>query len=219
MQDWFYVQSATYGSYYISVEINGYDVYKVTLSYYNPENNLVNYPTDETTTGNKIYARKRYKQLMKRAEEDLYGWNYGIENPTWEFNQSDWGSIKEYIFSSSMPGKSNYQFQWVEDDYTGGNIIVVYGQLANGNYFSASDANYDAYILDSDPRVEHNGELDGAVVGDDYGWLEEHSVVELSEDEQIKFWIALLNYCKKNNIKLYTYADYDAAIKELKSLL
>ena len=69
------------------------------------------------------------------------------------------------------------------------------------------------------PRVEHNGELDGAVVGDDYGWLKEHSVVELSEEEQLKFWIALLKYCKKNNIALYTYDDYDAALNELRACL
>ena len=126
--------------------------------------------------------------------------------------------MKRYVNSGSA-NKSNYNFKWIEDDYTGGNIIVVYGQLANGNYFSVSDANYDAYILDSDPRVEHNGELDGTVVGDDYGWLKEHSVVTLSEEEQILFWISLLQYCKKNNIELYTYADYDAAINELKASL
>ena len=126
--------------------------------------------------------------------------------------------MKRYVNSDSA-NKSNYNFKWVEDDYTGGNIIVVYGQLADGNYFSASDANYDAYILDSDPRVEHNGELDGTVVGDDYGWLKEHSVVELSEEEQLKFWIALLKYCKKNNIALYTYDDYDATLNELRASL
>ena len=127
--------------------------------------------------------------------------------------------MKQYIFSSNGLGNSKYQFKWIEDDYTGGNIIVVYGQLANGNYFSASDANYDAYILDSDPRVAHNGELDGSVVGDDYGWLEEHSVVKLSEEEQLIFWIALLKYCKKNNIALYTYDDYDAALHTLRDYL
>lgn len=126
--------------------------------------------------------------------------------------------MKRYVNSDSA-NKSNYNFKWVEDDYTGGNIVVVYGQLANGNYFSASDADYTAYILDSDPRVEHNGELDGSVVGDDYGWLKEHSVVELSEEEQLKFWIALLKYCKKNNIALYTYDDYDAALNELRACL
>lgn len=210
MQDWFYVQSATYGSYYISVEINGYDVYKVTLSYYNPENNLVNYPTDETTTGNKIYARKRYKQLMKRAEEDLYGWNYGIENPTWEFNQSDWGSIKEYIFSSSKLSKSNYQFKWIDDIYLGGNMIGVYGQLANGDYFYTNDSVDGVWFLNANPAEMLEYWTDDYW----YDWLKEHEVSGLDGKEFYKFWIDLFKYCKKTGFELSTYEDLDYAIKE-----
>lgn len=210
MQDWFYVQSATYGSYYISVEINGYDVYKVTLSYYNPENNLVNYPTDETTTGNKIYARKRYKQLMKRAEEDLYGWNYGIENPTWEFNQSDWGSIKEYIFSSSKPSKSNYQFKWIADTYLGGNMIGVYGQLANGDYFYTNDSIDGVWFLNANPTEMLEYWTDDYW----YDWLKEHEVRGLDGKEFYKFWIDVFKYCKKTGFELSTYEDLDYAIEE-----
>ena len=185
MQDWFYVQSATYGSYYISVEINGYDVYKVTLSYYNPENNLVNYPTDETTTGNKIYARKRYKQLMKRAEEDLYGWNYGIENPTWEFNQSDWGSIKEYIFSSSKLSKSR-------------------------DYFYTNDSIDGVWFLNANPAEMLEYWTDDYW----YDWLKEHEVGSLDGKEFYKFWIDLFKYCKKTGFELSTYEDLDYAIEE-----
>lgn len=103
MQDWFNVQSAYYGRYDINVEINGYDVYKVSMSYYNTDTNMVDYPTDETVTGNRAYAKRRYKQLMKKAEEDDYGWNYGIDNPTWEFTTNTvLESVKPYILASTQ---------------------------------------------------------------------------------------------------------------------
>lgn len=210
MQDWFYVQSATYGSYYISVEINGYDVYKVALSYYNPDTNMVDYPTDETTTGNKAYARRRYKQLMKRAEENFYGWNCGIENPTWEFNQSDWKSTQKYIFSSSMPSKSNYQFKWIDDTYLGGNMIGVYGQLANGDYFYTNDSIDGVWFLNANPAEMLEYWTDDYW----YDWLKEHEVGGLDGKEFYKFWIDLFKYCKKTGFELSTYEDLDYAIKE-----
>ena len=126
--------------------------------------------------------------------------------------------MKRYIQSTT--GKSNWNFKWVDDEYTGGNIINVYGQLTNGDYFHASDANYDAFILDSDPMVKHNGEdYDGTFYGDDYNWLVEHSTVQLSDEDMVRFWIALFNYCKKNKIELDTYDNYDEAIKALKAEL
>ena len=62
MQDWFFVQSAEYGRYYIDVEINGYDVYKVSLYVQDePGSATLGFPYDETTTGKKEYAKRRYK--------------------------------------------------------------------------------------------------------------------------------------------------------------
>ena len=127
--------------------------------------------------------------------------------------------MKRYI--SAGAGIPRYKFKWVNDEYTGGNIIIAYGQLEEGRYFSASYADYDAFILDADPMVEHNEptKYSGDYYGDDYDWLLEHSVVNMTEQDMIKFWISLLQYCKRNNIHLYTYDNYDAAIRELKSML
>ena len=99
MQDWFDVQSASYGHYDICVEINGYDVYRVSMAYYHPDTHMVDYPVDETVTGNKAYARRRYKELMKRAEEDMYGWNSQfVCEPEWNLSTNTaLKSIKPYV--------------------------------------------------------------------------------------------------------------------------
>lgn len=98
MQDWFFVQSAILGHYYVCVDINGYDVYQVTLSYYLPDTNTVKSPTDKSILQSKASARRKYKQLMKKAEDDLYGW--GNEG-TWEFDKNTGlSSIQPYFLES-----------------------------------------------------------------------------------------------------------------------
>lgn len=213
MQDWFFVQSAEYGRYYIDVEINGYDVYKVSLYVQDePGSATLGFPYDETTTGKKEYAKRRYKQFMKKAEADEYGVNTYVENPTWVFDQSDWESTQQYIFSSSKSGKSNYQFKWIEDEYLGGNMIAVYGQLTNGGYFYTNDSNEYVWFLNADPKEMVD------TVEDDYwyDWLEEYEVDGISDQEYYKFWISIFRYCQKTGYQLYTYEDLDYAISEFK---
>lgn len=98
MQDWFYVQSASYGYYYIDIEINGYDVYRISMYHSEPGSGMLGYPVDQTTTGNKAYVKKRYRQFMQYAEDDMYGWNCMIaSDPEWEFDESDWPSVAKFI--------------------------------------------------------------------------------------------------------------------------
>ena len=97
MQEWFFVQSAAYGYYYIEIEINSYDVYRISIARWNPETSMVNYPVEKTTTRDKAYARKRYKQFMQVAESDLYGWNNYADELIWELDESNMPSIAEYI--------------------------------------------------------------------------------------------------------------------------
>jgi len=97
MQDWFFVQSAAYGDYYIEIEINNYDVYRISIALWDPDTSMVNYPVEQTTTGSRTYAKKRYKQFMQYAEEDLYGWNTYVDVIDWEFDENDMPSISKYI--------------------------------------------------------------------------------------------------------------------------
>lgn len=121
--------------------------------------------------------------------------------------------MKIYI-KSNKSTKSN-DFMWVEDIYTGGNAIIVYGQLSDGSYFYAGDADYSAYILDADPMAENGDD----VVSDDMEWILEHSIVDMSELDSYKFWLSLFEYCKNNNIHLYTYDNYNPVIRELKDMI
>jgi len=114
-----------------------------------------------------------------------------------------------------------YRIKWLDTDYTGGNTDVVWGQFTDGNYFYGGSGNYSAYILDENPGEYHNNpeEYDGVQYGDDYNWLLEHSVVELSEREEVEFWIYLINYCQRNKIRLFTYDNPNIVLRELKSFL
>ena len=119
------------------------------------------------------------------------------------------------IYSASNGSK--FRIKWAESEYTGGNIDVVWGQLTNGNYFYASDFMYTAYIVNENPGEYHNGEYDGSQFGDDELWRSEHTVVELSEKEQLEFWLSLVKYCQNNNVPLSD--NYDAYIQEIKECL
>ena len=103
----------------------------------------------------------------------------------------------------SATNVSKFRIKWAESQYTSGNIDIVWGQLTDGNYFYASDADYTVSIVNENPGEEHNGEYDGFQYGDDYGWVEKHEVVRLSEKEELEFWLYLVNYCFRNNIALY----------------
>ena len=120
--------------------------------------------------------------------------------------------MKKYIKEST----SNPKFKWIEDEYLGGNMLGVYGQLADGTYFYGDDGDCFVWFLDTDPREMFKLEYSS----DWNDWLADHDIGDThTEKDGYQFWIALFRYCKKNNIKLYNYVDYDAAIQELKECL
>lgn len=118
--------------------------------------------------------------------------------------------------------RNPYKFKSANGDYSGGGITIFYGELADGTYFYADDANYDVTIVDLDPSVEHDGtEYDGVMLGDDWGWIEDHAVKFLdTEKEGPDFWLSLYDYCKKSNSdvsKWYDFENHIAEINELKT--
>ncbi len=113
----------------------------------------------------------------------------------------------------SSNNTSAFNIKSINDEYLGGNMLAVYGQLANGTYFYGTDADYFMWIVDADPKVIFDMEDD-----DWFDWLDEHSVKDISEDDATKLWIKLFQYCKKNNIQLsgYDIDKYPEAIDYLK---
>lgn len=99
MQDWFYVQSGTYGNYYIRVEVSNYGTYKITLSEVISDG-LVGHAVDYAITLNKSYAKRKYIKFAWDAELDIYGWNGQLGGLSWEFDVSDMNSVKEYVLSN-----------------------------------------------------------------------------------------------------------------------
>ena len=100
MQNWFFVQSAEYGKYYIEVDVNGYGTYKIWIGMLHSDDSVGN-PVDELTTSNKSSARRKYNKFIQDAETDSYGWNSHIDNLTWEFNtNTSLNSVQEYILSN-----------------------------------------------------------------------------------------------------------------------
>ena len=100
MQDWFFVQSAEYGKYYIEVDINDYGVYNIWIGMLYSDGSVGN-PANKLTTSNKSSARRKYNKFIQDAETDFYGWNSHIDNLTWEFNTNTaLNSVQEYILSN-----------------------------------------------------------------------------------------------------------------------
>ncbi len=100
MQNWFFVQSAEYGKYYIEVDINDYGTYNIWIGMLYSDGSVGN-PVDELTTSNKSSARRKYNKFIQDAETDSYGWNSHIDNLTWEFNtNTSLNSVQEYILSN-----------------------------------------------------------------------------------------------------------------------
>lgn len=122
--------------------------------------------------------------------------------------------MKKYIKSESqlLP---YYKFQWIQDEYLGGNAIAVYGQLTDGVYFYTNDASEGVWFLDADPSEMLTYWEDDYW----YNWLKEHELGSADNREYYRFWIDLFNYCKENGIQLSTYDDYDATIEEFKAAI
>jgi len=100
MQNWFFVQSAEYGKYYIEVDINDYGTYNIWIGMLYSDGSVGN-PVDELTTSNKSSARRKYNKFIQDAETDSYGWNSHIDNITWGFNtNTSLNSVQEYILSN-----------------------------------------------------------------------------------------------------------------------
>jgi len=117
-----------------------------------------------------------------------------------------------------LESKNKWNFKYVNEEYTGGGISLFYGQLADGTYFLGDDDMYDVRLLDSDPQAEaRNGYYD--FVSDDPAWQEEHLVRDLNtETESPDFWLALYDFCKKNDsiTSAYGIDEHIDEIKELK---
>lgn len=117
-----------------------------------------------------------------------------------------------------LESKNKWNFKYVEEEYTGGGISIFYGQLADGTYFLGVDDMYDVRLLDSDPQVKDENEMYGVYISDDPAWQEEHLVRDLNtETESPDFWLALYNFCKKNNSITSDY-DINRHINELRNL-
>lgn len=108
-----------------------------------------------------------------------------------------------------------YKFNWIEDEYLGGNMIAVYGQLSNGDYFYTNDSVDGVWFLDADPKEM----LDYWEDDYWYDWLESHEVGGIDRKEYFKFWIDMFKYCKKTGYQLADYTDLDYAIAEFKKFI
>lgn len=100
MQNWFFVQSAEYGKYYIEVDINGYGVYNIWIGMLHSDGS-VGHQANTLTTSNKSSARRKYNKFIQDAEADSYGWNYKVPDLSWKFDiNTELYSVQEYILSN-----------------------------------------------------------------------------------------------------------------------
>lgn len=80
-------------------------------------------------------------------------------------------------------------------DYTGGGIFVFRGQLKSGEYFIASDVNFDIRLVDKNPIKTD--------MWDDPDWQEAHLIGDVYDDNRITMFENILMYCIDTN----QYAD------------
>lgn len=116
-----------------------------------------------------------------------------------------------------LESKNKWKFKSVDPVYTGGNITIFYGQLVDGTYFLGDDDFYDVRLLDSDPQVEDETGY-YTYASDDVAWQDKHLVRDLdTETESPDFWLALYDFCKKNDLPDWAY-DINRHIDEIKGL-
>lgn len=100
MQNWFFVQSAEYGKYYIEVDVNDYGVYNIWIGMLYSDG-FVGHQANTLTTSNKSSARRKYNKFIQDAETDFYGWNYKVPDLSWKFDiNTELNSVQEYILSN-----------------------------------------------------------------------------------------------------------------------
>lgn len=80
-------------------------------------------------------------------------------------------------------------------DYTSGGIFVFRGQLKSGEYFIASDADFDIRLVDKNPLKTD--------MWDDPDWQEAHLIGDVYDDNRITMFENILMYCIDTN----QYAD------------
>jgi len=127
MQNWFFIQSAEYGKYYIEVDVNDYGTYNIWIGMLNSDGSVGN-PVDELTTSNKSSARRKYNKFIQDAETDSYGWNSHTGNPTWKFDtNTSLNSIQEYILSNpkNIKASSNIRRDSNMKKYVKASTIVI----------------------------------------------------------------------------------------------
>ena len=121
------------------------------------------------------------------------------------------------------------KFISVDPEYTGGNIYVFTGHLADGNYFMADTANYDVRVLNEDPNIpawmsdEDAQRIYGTILEEDAWahpeWQEEHLVKDLTPDEAVAFFKEMLKWVKVNKPDgNYHESDMDDIKEEVESL-
>ena len=115
MQNWFFVQSAEYGKYYIEVDVNGYGTYNIWIGMLYSDGSVGN-PVDELTTSNKFSARRKYNKFIQETETDSYGWNYKVPDLSWKFDvNTKLNSVQEYILSNPKNIKASSDIRRVSN--------------------------------------------------------------------------------------------------------
>ncbi len=105
-----------------------------------------------------------------------------------------------------------YKFSWIDDEYLGGNMIAVYGQLDTGDYFYTNDSVDGVWFLDANPKEMMDYWEDDYW----YTWLEDHAINVISNRKYYNFWIDLFKHCKRTGYRLDGYSDLDYAIAAFK---
>ena len=121
------------------------------------------------------------------------------------------------------------KFISVEPCYTGGNIYVFTGHLADGNFFMADSTCYDVRVLDADPNIPVGMSDEDAE--EEYGttleesawasveWQEEHLVEDLEPSKAVKFFKEMLDWVKANRpTGNYIYDDMKILAEDLENL-
>ena len=84
------------------------------------------------------------------------------------------------------------RFETANSLYTGGNIWLFYGKLADGNFFVTDDDGW-VTILDADPSIDWEAR-------NTIAWVADHTICCLTEeDSRIEFCNALADRLLSNN--------------------
>lgn len=157
------------------------------------------------------YANERISKANREIEEHTY--------KVLELNKQ----IEDYVntIATLKASLNKSRFVSVEPEYTGGGIYLFTGRLADGNFFMADTANYDVRVLTEDPNEPTGMDALGITERniDSVEWQEEHLVKDLTPDEAVAFFKAMLDWVAENDPSgNYLGADMDYFRNELDNL-